>query len=120
MRRGEKAETVTYRGESLTYRQPGWHCESCDDGILDGSDNAYADAALHEVMARAKGAPISPLMIRAARQAVGVSQRRAGKIFGRSEEHTSELQSPMRISYAVICLKIKNNKDRVQENIRNK
>src|SRR3546814_12331821 len=82
MRRGEKAETVTYRGESLTYRQPGWHCESCDDGILDGSDNAYADAALHEVMARAKGAPISPLMIRAARQAVGVSQRRAGKQFG--------------------------------------
>src|SRR3546814_8181294 len=26
----------------------------------------------------------------------------------RSEEHTSELQSPMRISYAVICLKKKN------------
>src|SRR3546814_4831408 len=24
---------------------------------------------------------------------------------GRSEEHTSELQSPMRISYAVLCLK---------------
>src|SRR3546814_1724413 len=24
---------------------------------------------------------------------------------GRSEEHTSELQSPMRISYAVFCLK---------------
>src|SRR3546814_2153383 len=29
--------------------------------------------------------------------------------FGRSEEHTSELQSLMRISYAVFCLK-KNNK----------
>ena len=26
---------------------------------------------------------------------------------GRSEEHTSELQSPMRISYAVFCLKKK-------------
>src|SRR3546814_3362514 len=26
---------------------------------------------------------------------------------GRSEEHTSELQSPMRISYAVFCLKNK-------------
>src|SRR3546814_3525839 len=26
---------------------------------------------------------------------------------GRSEEHTSELQSPMRISYAVFCLKRK-------------
>src|SRR3546814_10309885 len=30
----------------------------------------------------------------------------------RSEEHTSELQSLMRISYAVFCLKKKNNKDK--------
>src|SRR3546814_9720418 len=30
----------------------------------------------------------------------------------RSEEHTSELQSPMRISYAVFCLKKKNNTPR--------
>src|SRR3546814_4561276 len=30
----------------------------------------------------------------------------------RSEEHTSELQSLMRISYAVFCLKKKNNKQR--------
>src|SRR3546814_2296922 len=30
--------------------------------------------------------------------------------FIRSEEHTSELQSLMRISYAVFCLKKKNNK----------
>src|SRR3546814_1527619 len=31
----------------------------------------------------------------------------------RSEEHTSELQSLMRISYAVFCLKKKNNKTSV-------
>src|SRR3546814_4734204 len=31
-----------------------------------------------------------------------------GKTIGRSEEHTSELQSLMRISYAVFCLKKKN------------
>ena len=29
--------------------------------------------------------------------------------YGRSEEHTSELQSPVPISYAVFCLKKKNN-----------
>src|SRR3546814_5494803 len=35
--------------------------------------------------------------------------------FGRSEEHTSELQSLMRISYAVFCLKKKNqNKNTIQ------
>src|SRR3546814_10160154 len=32
----------------------------------------------------------------------------------RSEEHTSELQSLMRISYAVFCLKKKNNKHKVR------
>src|SRR3546814_4369411 len=32
----------------------------------------------------------------------------------RSEEHTSELQSLMRISYAVFCLKKKNNKSRAE------
>src|SRR3546814_7287386 len=32
---------------------------------------------------------------------------------GRSEEHTSELQSLMRISYAVFCLKKKTNKNNI-------
>src|SRR3546814_2806894 len=35
---------------------------------------------------------------------------------GRSEEHTSELQSLMRISYAVFCLKKKNKKRQRQMN----
>src|SRR3546814_6061718 len=35
--------------------------------------------------------------------------------FGRSEEHTSELQSLMRISYAVFCLKKKKTKN-IQDN----
>src|SRR3546814_3849678 len=34
----------------------------------------------------------------------------------RSEEHTSELQSLMRISYAVFCLKKKKKKDKKQKN----
>src|SRR3546814_10869544 len=34
--------------------------------------------------------------------------RRAVEVLPRSEEHTSELQSLMRISYAVFCLKKKN------------
>src|SRR3546814_9208218 len=38
------------------------------------------------------------------------SPRRGGGGGGRSEEHTSELQSLMRISYAVFCLKKKTDK----------
>src|SRR3546814_18104324 len=34
---------------------------------------------------------------------------------GRSEEHTSELQSLMRISYAVFCLKKTNNNNNISE-----
>src|SRR3546814_5941096 len=44
-----------------------------------------------------------PLMVRALRKSPS-----------RSEEHTSELQSLMRISYAVFCLKKKRTKNREQ------
>src|SRR3546814_1338997 len=38
----------------------------------------------------------------------------------RSEEHTSELQSLMRISYAVFCLKKKKNKETLRRQVSNK
>src|SRR3546814_2007805 len=38
----------------------------------------------------------------------------AAEIAGRSEEHTSELQSLMRISYAVFCLKKKTRQQHTQ------
>src|SRR3546814_1740380 len=38
----------------------------------------------------------------------GLTRRGLRRHGGRSEEHTSELQSLMRISYAVFCLKKKN------------
>src|SRR3546814_3176034 len=43
----------------------------------------------------------------------GASDHLAGGVYGRSEEHTSELQSLMRISYAVFCLKKKNETERI-------
>src|SRR3546814_7455174 len=49
----------------------------------------------------------------AVRPAVAADEDRAEMIaahVGRSEEHTSELQSLMRISYAVFCLKKKHRK----------
>src|SRR3546814_3707836 len=36
-----------------------------------------------------------------------------GTVYGRSEEHTSELQSLMRISYAVFCLKKKKHRNTI-------
>src|SRR3546814_9895087 len=45
-----------------------------------------------------------------AERGAGSEDHEARTAFGRSEEHTSELQSLMRISYAVFCLKKQNNK----------
>src|SRR3546814_1401656 len=42
--------------------------------------------------------------------------RRQKKIIERSEEHTSELQSLMRISYAVFCLKKKKKRNKNTNN----
>src|SRR3546814_2301940 len=49
---------------------------------------------------------LSPAVVRHECQPTRPTDDRGGR---RSEEHTSELQSLMRISYAVFCLKKKNN-----------
>src|SRR3546814_4468964 len=54
---------------------------------------------------RAAPAEHAGVPLQRARLAVGVA---GDVIHARSEEHTSELQSLMRISYAVFCLKQKN------------
>src|SRR3546814_5193732 len=54
-------------------------------------------------------APRGALLAAALRHAIGEPQSETRLVSGyfRSEEHTSELQSLMRISYAVFCLKKK-------------
>src|SRR3546814_10123269 len=59
--------------------------------------------AMHAVALAAKAAPRPLSELRAL-----VSGGGAIGLSARSEEHTSELQSLMRISYAVFCLKKKN------------
>src|SRR3546814_1637523 len=58
-------------------------------------------ALLPHIFARAVG------VARLARLIALQEQELARTLIGRSEEHTSELQSLMRISYAVFCLKKK-------------
>src|SRR3546814_1948036 len=48
---------------------------------------------------------------------LGVAFKLSGRSLGRSEEHTSELQSLMRISYAVFCLKHKNKHTYINDHI---
>src|SRR3546814_8050199 len=62
---------------------------------------AAANSAAHQTQAMASRAAVS----------AAVAADRA-----RSEEHTSELQSLMRISYAVFCLKTKKHKSQLHTN----
>src|SRR3546814_4072735 len=71
-----------------------------------GRARAAAGAALTQV----SSCQAWPSRAISALAAVG-PQVPAGYDFGRSEEHTSELQSLMRISYAVFCLKKKKTKN---------
>src|SRR3546814_17102546 len=75
------------------------------------------DLAVTGVEKRQRAAPEGLMQLSRGDQALHpVEKRRRAAILGfdidrlRSEEHTSELQSLMRISYAVFCLKKKTNK----------
>src|SRR3546814_8202998 len=62
-----------------------------DQALATAADGGAADDAFHAAIAKAAGNPY------------------LAQFSARSEEHTSELQSLMRISYAVFCLKKKKN-----------
>src|SRR3546814_13060704 len=63
--------------------------------------------APHRPFVRANGDALQAWLARS-RAFVKEGWHFQGQGIGRSEEHTSELQSLMRISYAVFCLKKKN------------
>src|SRR3546814_8824025 len=79
------------RGLLLSDHRRGWHRRA--------ADRAYGGRRALALARRAVG--------ERSRQPAGAHRERRREMV-RSEEHTSELQSLMRISYAVFCLKKKN------------
>src|SRR3546814_2950747 len=69
---------------------------------LVGETYEQASARMFPLMAE-----ITPKMRRLLRSGDRRKRKRGIRLYWRSEEHTSELQSLMRISYAVFCLKKK-------------
>src|SRR3546814_7398748 len=68
---------------------------------------AQLDGEKHDRLRRLLSQPFSPGAVQALHGAI---ENHVDDLIDRSEEHTSELQSLMRISYAVFCLKKKINK----------
>src|SRR3546814_7436034 len=104
-----------------------WSSDVCSSDLLtldfNGSSNAYqrwrggmgARTGLDEKVSKARiAASPSNVYYRSLKDDILSGRLRPGlkltTAFLRSEEHTYELQSLMRISYAVLCLKKKNNK----------
>src|SRR3546814_1555169 len=88
------------------FRSPG-HRAAIDGAAADARArhrdlSAVRHIGRHGHRAAADRRAVGPLVHRGRRVAAGDGNRGA-----RSEEHTSELQSLMRISYAVFCLKKK-------------
>src|SRR3546814_6695088 len=69
-----------------------------------------SEKAVRKVVTNRRRTAISP-----GRKKLGERESGLKRSLGRSEEHTSELQSLMRISYAVVCLKKQNKKSIVNE-----
>jgi HTH-type transcriptional regulator/antitoxin MqsA len=86
LRRGVKMMTINVDGHAFTYGQPGWWAsldDSADaDGQLTDEDNVIRAAARREARARAKHATLTPLVIRAIREACELSQQDAARVFG--------------------------------------
>src|SRR5260370_30390246 len=86
LRRGVKMLTIDVNGQPFTYGQPGWWASIDDptdnDGQLTDEDNVIRAAARREARAKAKHAVLTPLVIRAIREACGLSQQAAARVFG--------------------------------------
>jgi HTH-type transcriptional regulator/antitoxin MqsA len=86
LRRGVKMLTIDVDGQPFTYGQPGWWASIDDptdnEGQLTDEDNVIRTAARREARAKAKNAVLTPLVIRAIREACGLSQQAAARVFG--------------------------------------
>src|SRR3546814_6110576 len=76
--------------------------------IVTGAGGSIGRAAALILARRGANVVVADIVEAAAEETVRLIRAEGGNAVYRSEEHTSELQSLMRISYAVFCLKKKN------------
>jgi len=86
LRRGVKMLAINVDGHTFNYGQPGWWASFDDpddnDGQLTDEDNVVRAAARREARATARHSVLTPLVIKAIREACGLSQQDAAKVFG--------------------------------------
>ena len=73
--------TFHYKGHSIVLDQPGEYCDTCDDGVLNGSDLAYTSKTLRDWHTEIDGF-LPSYEVRRIRKKLGLTQHQAAKIFG--------------------------------------
>ena len=78
---GVKSLSFNYKGSSIKIDQPGLHCSSCDEGIVNGSDIKATEKALHDFRANIDGL-LTTDEVRKIRSKLNLTQQQAAVIFG--------------------------------------
>src|SRR3546814_1449140 len=95
-----------------------WSSDVCSSDLLPPTDRSRAPGTIaaltdkHDTAKQFNGPTVPPAMHKSELHGLWLAKNCVA-FFSRSEEHTSELQSLMRISYAVFCLKKKKQNKRL-------
>jgi HTH-type transcriptional regulator / antitoxin MqsA len=81
LRRDVRAQTLTYKGQAITFEMPGWYCDDCDESIHSGEDMKTSDRVLNLLKARVQGLA-EPQEIRRIRTKLHLTQEEAGILIG--------------------------------------
>ena len=81
MKRDQRDDVVTYKGQTRGIVQPGWYCDRCDETVLEPADSDLTESEFFELKAAVEEV-LPPRRVAEIREALGLSQREASKIFG--------------------------------------
>ena len=81
LQREAREMTFEYKGQRLTYDQPGLWCGACGEALLEPSDKEATDPLLFDFMAKIDGR-LTTGDIRRIRKKLGLTQRQAGEVIG--------------------------------------
>lgn len=85
LERRTRRQVFRYQGKRFRYEQPGMWCNTCSDGILENADMDATERQLYDFRAGVDGY-LPTAEIRRIRKKLGLTQKRAGELFGRHWE----------------------------------
>lgn len=76
-----KKVQLTYKGNTILYKQPGYWCDSCNEGVIESGDRKATQKQLMEFRSSIDGL-LTPDEIKRIRKKLKLTQRGASQQFG--------------------------------------